>query len=651
MLPDLKESDANNRRFRWAVCQLDTLGKCRNRLALRKSLASLPPTLDETYDRILSAINEDDSKYAARILRWLTFSSRPLLVEEISEIVAIDVERDPMFDRQEVLEDPLEALNICSSLVTLVASEEFGEEFSDVASGHVSDSATEVIVLAHFSVKEYLISERIRQGRAARYSMQDVSCNEIITKSCLGYLLQFQQQSEPLSEENIQDYKLARYSAEFWTTHAQAAMNETETWSQLAMELLLTENGAYLNWIRIHDIDDAYSGTNFRKTLSTVPAPLYYATRTGLTNVVSLLLENKVDVNAQGGLFGNALEAASRQGHEQVVRMLLDEGADINALGGQFGNALQAASWQGHEQLVRLLLDKDINADVQSGHLNGALLVAAHHGHERVVRLLLGEGADVNAEGGYHGSALQAAAARGHEQVVRLLLDEGADINAQGGHLGNALQAAAIDWRENERLVQLLLDRGADINAQGGYYGNALQAAAARPCKDHVIRLLLQQGADVNVQGGLYGNALQAAAVRGQEQVVQLLLDHGADVNAQGGFFGTALQAASRNDERVVRLLLDNGADVNMQGGYYGTALQAAARDKEQVVRLLLDNGADVNVSGGIYGAALYAAMATNHQPVVQLLLDNGAENHARGEDCDSLELKLTPRRHDVFGI
>jgi hypothetical protein len=29
-------------------------GKCRNRMMLRKALASLPPTLDQTYDRIFS---------------------------------------------------------------------------------------------------------------------------------------------------------------------------------------------------------------------------------------------------------------------------------------------------------------------------------------------------------------------------------------------------------------------------------------------------------------------------------------------------------------------------------------------------------------------------------------------------------------------
>ncbi|RYO14807.1 Vegetative incompatibility protein [Alternaria arborescens] len=109
--------------FRWAVCQLDTLGKCCNRAMLRKSLASLPRTLDQTYDRILTAIGEEYAEYAMRILQWLTFSARPLSVEEVAEVVAIDVARDPAFDRDEVLEDPLEVLDICSSLVTITTNE------------------------------------------------------------------------------------------------------------------------------------------------------------------------------------------------------------------------------------------------------------------------------------------------------------------------------------------------------------------------------------------------------------------------------------------------------------------------------------------------------------------------------------------------
>ncbi len=39
--------------------------------------------------------------------------------------------------------------------------------------------------------------------------------------------------------------------------------------------------------------------------------------------------------------------------------MLLGKGADFNAQGGQYGNALQAASFEGHEKVVRLLLSYD----------------------------------------------------------------------------------------------------------------------------------------------------------------------------------------------------------------------------------------------------------------------------------------------------
>ncbi|CUS15222.1 unnamed protein product, partial [Tuber aestivum] len=37
------------------------------------------------------------------------------------------------------------------------------------------------------------------------------------------------------------------------------------------------------------------------------------------------------------------LQAAAFQGNESVVQLLLERGAEVNAKGGYFGNALQAA--------------------------------------------------------------------------------------------------------------------------------------------------------------------------------------------------------------------------------------------------------------------------------------------------------------------
>jgi len=83
----------------------------------------------------------------------------------------------------------------------------------------------------------------------------------------------------------------------------------------------------------------------------------------GKQNIVKLLLQEGVDVNAQGGQYGSALYAASAAGHEDIVQLLLNNGADANIRGGKYGTTLQAASSAGHKDIFQLLLDNgaDIN--------------------------------------------------------------------------------------------------------------------------------------------------------------------------------------------------------------------------------------------------------------------------------------------------
>jgi hypothetical protein len=380
------------------VCQLDTLEKCCNRAMLRKSLATLPRSLDQTYDRILSAISEEYSEYAMRILQWLTFSARPLSVEELAEVVAIDVARTPAFNRDEVLEDPLEVLNICSSLVTITTNKA-EEPWRPVQ---------RIIALAHYSVQEYLVSERIKEGQAKQYSMQEVECHNAITKGSLMYLNQFQQ---PLSKGILEASALAIYAAEFWSSHLRKTGDESEQLSRLAMSFMSIKKSIYLIWTHLYNPDYPGTGPHLGISVIGITTPLYYVAMLGLSTITRLLLDEGAEVNAQGGRYGNALQAASAGGHEQVVKMLLDKGAEVNAQGRVYGNALHIASEGGHEQVVKILLDK---------------------------------GAEVNTQGGHYGNALRAALLGGHEQVAKILLDKGADVNTQGGHYGNALQAASV---------------------------------------------------------------------------------------------------------------------------------------------------------------------------------------------------------------
>ena len=56
--------------------------------------------------------------------------------------------------------------------------------------------------------------------------------------------------------------------------------------------------------------------------------------------VVQASLASHSDVNAQGGVYGNALQAASYRGFGGIVKMLLECGADVNAQEG--GRALRS---------------------------------------------------------------------------------------------------------------------------------------------------------------------------------------------------------------------------------------------------------------------------------------------------------------------
>ena len=141
--------------FRWVQCQLDVLPKIRTPRALQEALKALPEGLYETYDRILSRINVADYDYVVRMLKWLVGAERVLDLEELAEGIAIDPLED-RFDPADRLMEPEEVLDLCGSLIRL-------EE-------------DQTVVLAHFSVKEYLLSKRLaaQQEDIAKFALQEV---------------------------------------------------------------------------------------------------------------------------------------------------------------------------------------------------------------------------------------------------------------------------------------------------------------------------------------------------------------------------------------------------------------------------------------------------------------------------------------------
>ena len=188
-------------RFRWVACQLDALRKCAKLSELKSTLSSLPKTLDGTYERILLNIDELWQDDVRKVLQWLCFSRRSLTLDEIADALAVTFVDGAKFDPDERYPDPRDILSRCSSLVSLTVNRE-----------------GEVLRLAHFSVKEYLVSQRIQSSKASMYAIAESDATDFIAQSCLAYLLQFKTVDCP-NYSQIKKYSLAEYASEFWWQH------------------------------------------------------------------------------------------------------------------------------------------------------------------------------------------------------------------------------------------------------------------------------------------------------------------------------------------------------------------------------------------------------------------------------------------------
>lgn len=101
---------------------------------------------------------------------------------------------------------------------------------------------------------------------------------------------------------------------------------------------------------------------------------LYMSAVHGYSRLAEVLLQKGTNVDAQGGYFGTALQAAAAEGKDKIVAMLLNYRADVNAQGGHFNTALQAAAAEGKDNIVAMLLSyrADVSAQVEDVKADGS---------------------------------------------------------------------------------------------------------------------------------------------------------------------------------------------------------------------------------------------------------------------------------------
>ena len=452
---------------------------------LRQYLNELPETLDETYDRILKGISKAQKTNAHRLLQCLTVAVRPLLVEELAELLAFDFQAStaggiPTLKEDWRWDDQEEAiLSTCSSLISIIPRDD-----------------TQVVQFSHFSVKEYLTSSRLAHsphGEVSQFRIDLEPAHTIMAQACLAILLQL---DEHAGNSDAKLSPLANYAAQHWVDHAQFE-NVSSRIREGMDDLFDSSKPHFAAWVRVHDIDESWS--NFSRGLRYgAGCPLYYAAFCGFYDLAeSLIIKDSEKVNAPGGRILAPLPAALYKKHFRVANLLYSHGAVV---------------------------------DVRDDDKRTPLYLASSRGQVDIMRWLLDHGADANARGYLGITPLIQATAGIHREAVQALVEHNADTNLCDENGSTPLLWASSRHNPEGTVVEImrrLLEHGADPNICDNDHSTPLHQASFRGSLE-AARLLLSYGAKVDGKDGRGRTPFQLAASRSHDELTKLLLEHGA---------------------------------------------------------------------------------------------------------------------------
>ena len=433
-------------------------------------------SLDETYERLLKEIATANRHHAYRLLHCLTVARRPLRIEELAEVLALDFDgaKDGIPELKEDwrwADQKETVLSTCSSLIAIV-----------------DDGRHSVVQFSHFSVKEYLTSDRLATSGPdiSLFHIPPEPAHTVFVKACLGILLQ--------SENDVGDSKakrsspLAKYAAEHWVSHAQ--FEHVSTHVQDGMQRLFDQEKPYFEaWLDLYDIDSWHGRRRLYFGETSCPSPLYYASLCGFRDLAAHLVDkNPQHVNERSGQSLSPLGAALHNKHFHTAELLRQHGADV-----EFRNCghtmLHFASINGSVDIGQWLITHGGDSNSREDNLETPLHLAAKNGRLEFVRMLLKHCIIVDAKNKNERTSLHLGSEGGHAKVVQLLLQYGADTAAQDREHNTPLHLASSNvFPETARL---LIEHGADVNAPNGNLKMPLHLASSW-VSDEAVRPLLQ---------------------------------------------------------------------------------------------------------------------------------------------------------------
>ena len=667
---------SDRHRFLWTHLVLQIiLEDCDSLHEVKMAVRNLPSDLEAVYSRRLTRKCSSKRSSDIRLLIWACAAPKPLDVDTLRELLAMDMETGQVSIDKMPAEEPmlqsgvgLVTLDIAERLVLpvhstvrkFVFSELARDRFHSMSTPSASNeswpfhieasrwceatfrSALGSLCLFHIERKTTQDLAFNKKPTMMRVPQPDIPkfLQRLITTRFDSSAAEVSIKSSPfrLASNPISVNKFLRYALDNWLVCNKelAADSDHFPWMQGILDLGSRNTAELFERIATerNDTFGVHPWPSIPGSLNSHLSNMFaFAVANGHLPLLRVVKSNgrvpadifNLPLAQHGQMF--AVHVAAKKDLASVLCELADI-CSLSAVCLATGrNALHYAAEAGSVGCLDVLLrDRRFDVDARDKEGRTALFLAAMAGHDEVVHLLEGTGrAEVDAKDKGGLTPLWWASTNGQDKVVRVLLETGkAEIEVQDKFDRIPLSRAAENG--HEKVVRLLIETGrANVNAKDKNGFTPLSYAVKNGhCK--AVEVLLRTGkADVETRDSENWTPLLRAAMLGHDRIVELLLVTGkADVEVMGLDDWNALFfAADYGHEKVVEVLVGTGeAEVDAKDLCGVTPLWRAVEEGHfDVVDVLLGTGrADLDVRDYADTDMLSLAAKKGHYRIEQRL-------------------------------
>lgn len=675
-----KLKETTHRTYLWISLVFDELEKedfVMTPSGVESAIATLPRTINEAYERILSKSKDDPM--VRKALSAVLIANRPLTLSEMNVAMNIDDKSKCIWDVE--LENEGNFKSRLRSWCGLFISIHHGK-----------------LYLLHQTAREFLLANSTSPVHAPserrwHQSFTAKGAHIVLAKICVLYLNMLNSGFRLPDDENtnrkrqlIDDvFAFRKYAARNWGIHfRQADIVSGREIVSLALTICDPDSRIYEVWTKA-----------YWKHLGVAPGKmtrLMVSSHLGLDAVVRLVLAEGANLEARDTRYGRTpLSWAACEGHASIVSLLLERGAVIDATDGHGRTPLSLAAQNGREAVVKLLLKEEGvgKNSLSSAAFDGGrspLSYAAQEGHEQVVDLLLSrEDVAVDCEDSKGKTPLLYAVAAANSRVAHALIGRGASVSRTDYEHKGMLHHAINNVDSDVDRVKLLIKLGAPTALVDADNMTPLHYTVRFARTDIAKVLLGYVPVDIAVRRGTWsrdGNymrdpdateptlpseprhgltPLHYAALVGQDEMVSFFLQHKANVNALSDYGETPLhltlatevkgakgQDCWSNDDAKVEVMSDI-IDVTDEEEYDSAQRDILVRRTAVLATLLDDPKADVNIRDDDGETALHKVRyeKLGSSQFVERLLQKNAESTSRYHD-NKTPLHLACAARDV---